>query len=199
MKSGTKVALAMGTGYLLGRKHKMRLALLLGAAAATGRLSTSPGELLKRSPLGSATGLDKAGLGGRLAEAGKTAAVTVASSQIESLTDRLRSRTEDLRQGSGAEGEESEETQEGRQAQDEERPEEEDEYDGDESYEEEDEGEEPEEPEPPRGDSKTNRRSGQRAGQTEDTDESDQEPEGKRRPDRAAGARRSSPIRRGGR
>jgi len=157
----------MGTGYLLGRKHKMRLALLLGAAAATGRLSTSPGELLKRSPLGSATGLDKAGLGGRLAEAGKAAAVTVASGQIESLTDRLRSRTEGLRQGSGAKGEESEETQEGRQAQDEERPEEEGEYDEDESY--------------------------------EEADESDEEPEGKRRPGGAGGARRSSPIRRGGR
>jgi hypothetical protein len=197
----------MGAGYVLGRKHKMRLALLLGAAAASGRLPSAPGELLKRSPLGSATGLDKAGLGGRLAQAGKAAAVTVASSQIESITDRLHSRAESLRKGGKAESEEAEEAEEPQerpQAGRKQRPEEEDEYDeepydADESYEEE------EKPETPRG------RTGRRAAEPEDTDaedvdeepeepsESDEEPEAERRPARAAGSRRASPIRRGGR
>lgn len=214
MKSGTKVALAMGAGYLLGRKHRMRLALMLGAAAATGRLPSSPAELLERG-LGSA-GVGKAGdLGGRLAEVGKAAAVTVASSQIDSLTDRLHSRAESLRQagkaGDESEEEEAEETRERASSGEQERPEPEEEYDEEPSDEDESsEEEEEEEPEAPRGRSEAGRGSRERrpveeVGQESDADvedsdaeDSDEEPEReRRRPVKSRGSRAASPIQRG--
>src|SRR5919198_1910692 len=101
MKCGTQVALAVGAGYLLGRKHRLRLAMLLGAAAASGRLATAPGQLLQRGTeaLGAAPGVDKlAGAGERLVEAGRTAVVTAAASRIESLTGRLHEQAEMLRE-----------------------------------------------------------------------------------------------------
>ncbi|RJQ83839.1 hypothetical protein [Amycolatopsis panacis] len=95
MKSGARVALAIGAGYLLGRSKKMRLALMIAAAGATGRVGTSPGKLLQNglkqlasSPeLGKLTDLAREELLG----AAKSAAVTAASSRIESLNERLQS------------------------------------------------------------------------------------------------------------
>lgn len=91
MKSGVRVAMALGTGYLLGRNHKMRLALALGAAAATGQLGRAPGQLAQRgtkalggTPLGT---LQEPGQ--RLVEAGKSAAVAAVVGRINSLSDRL--------------------------------------------------------------------------------------------------------------
>ncbi len=46
MNCRTQVVLAAGIGYLLGRQHKLRWGLMLGAAAASGRLSR-PGGLLQ--------------------------------------------------------------------------------------------------------------------------------------------------------
>ncbi|MGW0241289.1 hypothetical protein ACWDXF_12010, partial [Micromonospora chalcea] len=45
MKSGARVALAVGFGYLLGRRRKMRTALTLAAAVAAGRASQRPGGI----------------------------------------------------------------------------------------------------------------------------------------------------------
>jgi hypothetical protein len=36
MKSGTRVAIGVAAGYLLGRTRKMRLALMIAAAGVTG-------------------------------------------------------------------------------------------------------------------------------------------------------------------
>lgn len=47
MKSGARIGLAVGLGYVLGRRKKLRTALTLAAAVAAGRASRNPGGLLK--------------------------------------------------------------------------------------------------------------------------------------------------------
>jgi hypothetical protein len=108
MKKASNVGLAIGVGYLLGRKHKLRLALLLATATATGRLGGAATQAIKRggSLLGSSDAMGKLSpdLGkvmstvrGDLAGAGKTAVQAAVASRIESLTDSLHERTEGLR------------------------------------------------------------------------------------------------------
>jgi hypothetical protein len=101
VKGGSRVALAVAAGYFLGRTRKMRLALTLAAAGATGRVANGPGGLVKQagSLLGSNPEL-KALTGqvrGRLTDVGKAAAVSAASGRISALTDRLEERTDALR------------------------------------------------------------------------------------------------------
>jgi hypothetical protein len=91
---------AIGTGYLLGRRHRLRLALILAIAAATGRLGTAPREMLQRGSrmLGSSPELaNLAKLGTPLASAGKAAATAVVTTRIRSITERLDAQTEALR------------------------------------------------------------------------------------------------------
>ena len=94
MKPGARIAIGVGAGYLLGRTKKMRLALMIAAAGATGRSGTSPTKLLQHGlkQLGSAPELGKLTDVARdeLLGAVKAAAVTAASSRIESLTERLQ-------------------------------------------------------------------------------------------------------------
>lgn len=94
MKAGARVALAVGAGYLLGRTKKMRLALMIAAAGATGRSGTSPGALLQGGlkQLGSSAEVTKVAELARdeLLGAAKAAAVTAASRRIESLSGRLQ-------------------------------------------------------------------------------------------------------------
>ena len=108
MKKASNVALAIGAGYLLGRKHKLRLALVLATATATGRLGGAASQAIKRggSLLGSSDAMGKLSpdLGkvmstvrGDLAGAGKAAVQAAVASRIESLTDSLHERTEGLR------------------------------------------------------------------------------------------------------
>src|SRR5260221_14014755 len=78
MKSGAQVGLAIAAGYVLGRFHKMKLALGLAAVAGGKRFAGSKGDhlrqgakLVKSSPeLSNLTG----DLRGRLVDAGKSAA-----------------------------------------------------------------------------------------------------------------------------
>jgi hypothetical protein len=96
----TQVALAAGIGYVLGRQHKLRWGLLLGAAAATGRLS-SPGGLLHHGvrALVSSPEIGKLGqLGAPLVEATKDAARSAVTGQISSMSDRMRGRADALRE-----------------------------------------------------------------------------------------------------
>ncbi|KAA9159298.1 hypothetical protein FPZ12_020545 [Amycolatopsis acidicola] len=118
MKAGARVALAVGAGYALGRTKKMRLALMIAAAGATGKANLSPGKLLQSglSQLGSSPELSRITDLARdeLMGAAKAAAVTAASSRIESLSDRLqeggplRTKKRDAEQDSD-EGEDAEE------------------------------------------------------------------------------------------
>jgi hypothetical protein len=122
MKSRGQLALAIAAGYMLGRRKKTRLALMLGAAALTGKLGGGvAGQLTKL--LGSGDGLGKAvgdvlgkATGGAAGEAvpglgevgdmirqdltsvAKRAAATAISNQIESLSDQLRDRADAIRE-----------------------------------------------------------------------------------------------------
>ena len=104
MKGGIRAALALGVGYLLGRRREMRFATIL-AAAATGGLGGLRRIVVKRATkvLGSteAVGTFAPQLGdladtvrGGLLDAGKAAAVT---NRIESLTGSLHERAEMMR------------------------------------------------------------------------------------------------------
>ncbi len=124
MKSGTRVAVAVGAGYLLGRRRKMRTALMLSGAAMAGGLGGGmPGQLLRRGTklLGSADVLGKVSpelgevtglISGELLPVGKAAARAAVSSRINALSDRVHERAEALRnsqeEGGGEEEEEEE-------------------------------------------------------------------------------------------
>jgi hypothetical protein len=93
------VALGVAGGYFLGRTKKMKLAMMLAGVAA-GRRAGGPGELLKSGTklLESTPELARLTdqVRGRLLDAGKTAALAVATRQVESLTDRVGKRVESL-------------------------------------------------------------------------------------------------------
>jgi hypothetical protein len=113
MKGGTQAALALGVGYLLGRRRKMRLATMLAIGTATGGVAGLGPAALRRGMkmLGSTDALGKfAPQLGELADtvrsdlmdAGKAAAAAAVTSRIESLTDSLQERAELVRDPAAA-------------------------------------------------------------------------------------------------
>lgn len=104
MKSGARIGLAVGFGYLLGRRRKLRTALTLAAAVAAGRASREPGGLLKAGGnlLQSSPHLSNLGrLGGPLAAASKAAATAAAGSGIDAISGKLRGSADALRRKGG--------------------------------------------------------------------------------------------------
>ncbi len=113
MKNTPTVALAIGAGYLLGRRHKMRLAVMLATATAVSgggsglakQAFKQGGKLLGSSDAlgGLSPGIGK--LAGTvrtdLADAGKAAARSALNSRIDSLTESLHERAETMR-GAGS-------------------------------------------------------------------------------------------------
>jgi hypothetical protein len=108
MKCGTGAALAIGAGYVLGRRHKMRMAAVLAGATAVGGIGGLGGSVLRRgvTALGSTDLLggvapqlgdiaDK--VRGDLLDAGKAAALAAVTGRIDSLTDSLHERADTLR------------------------------------------------------------------------------------------------------
>ncbi|QDQ92382.1 hypothetical protein FND50_17245 [Rhodococcus sp. WB9] len=99
-----QMALAVGAGYMLGRTHKMKLALMLAGFGASRRFpSGSLGVLNEgRKLLADSPEVAKLGVTVRkeLMNAVKAAAVTAASERIDSLNTRLES-GEDLVGGLG--------------------------------------------------------------------------------------------------
>jgi hypothetical protein len=107
MKCSTQTAVALGVGYLLGRKHRFRTAA--AAAVVAGFGSTSVGDVLLRrgaKMLTSPAALGKVSpqLGdladtvrGDLLEAGKAAVSAAVTNRIDSLTDSLRDQAERIR------------------------------------------------------------------------------------------------------
>jgi hypothetical protein len=108
MKGGAQTAVAIGVGYYLGRRRKMRAATALALGAATGGLGgLGPAALKRGTKLLSNT--DIAGsLGpqvndivdtvrGDLLDAGKAAATAAVTSRLESFADNLHDRAETLR------------------------------------------------------------------------------------------------------
>ncbi|WBB74181.1 hypothetical protein O7602_01045 [Micromonospora sp. WMMD1128] len=104
MKSGARIALAVGFGYVLGRRRKLRTALTLAAAVAAGRASQNPAGLKQMATglLGSNPQLSNLGkLGAPLVTAGRAAATAAAGSGIDAVSGRLRGGADALRRRSG--------------------------------------------------------------------------------------------------
>ena len=107
MKGGTQAALALGVGYLLGRRRKLRRAVLLAAVTATGvsgPLGTVIGRGVKKLASTDMLGKVAPQLGdivetvrGDLLDAGKAAAIAAVNGRVESLTDTLHDRAESFR------------------------------------------------------------------------------------------------------
>lgn len=107
MKGGMRAATAIGIGYLLGRRKKLRTATLLAAATAAGG-SAIAGPALRRGMkmLGNTEALNKVApqlgeltetLRGDLLDAGKAAASAAVSNRVDALTDSLHERADRLR------------------------------------------------------------------------------------------------------
>jgi len=107
MKGGTRAAMAIGVGYMLGRHKRFRTATMMAAATAVGG-STVGGVALRRGMkmLGSADVLGKVApqLGdiadtvkGDLLTAGKAAATAAVNNKLDTLTDSIHDRAERVR------------------------------------------------------------------------------------------------------
>ena len=99
MDAKVAVPLAMGAGYFLGRTHKFRWAVMLGTAAATGRLGGLPAQAMQRGTqvMQSTPELAKmAESAQRLLEAGRGG--------VESMGQALEGRVQDLGEGAVAGG-----------------------------------------------------------------------------------------------
>ncbi|MFI2710235.1 hypothetical protein ACH495_08920 [Micromonospora sp. NPDC018662] len=110
MKSGARIALAVGFGYVLGRRRKLRTALTLAAAVAAGRASQNPGGLKQMASglLGSNPQLaNLSRLGAPLVTAGRAAATAAAGSGIDAVSGRLRGSADSLRRRSAGSDEQS--------------------------------------------------------------------------------------------
>jgi hypothetical protein len=135
------MGLAVGAGYLLGRTKKMKLAFAVGTMVAGKRMHLSPKALadlvsqqLQNNPQFKEIG-DQ--LRGDLRGVGKAASGAMVERQINSLADRLHSRTEQVHdQLSGvagkAGGRDSDEEDEGAEREDTEEEEPREDYDEDE-------------------------------------------------------------------
>jgi len=123
-----RIMAGVTAGYVLGRMHKLKLALIVGSALANRKLVSSQVDKLT----------DAAGvgpLGEQLVSAGRKAALGAVSSRIDSISDRLAERTDRLNGVAGDEDEDEPEDEYDEPA--------EDEYEDEEPAEEEDEYEEP--------------------------------------------------------
>ncbi|GAB2925093.1 hypothetical protein ACFMQL_31660 [Nonomuraea fastidiosa] len=97
------IACALLAGYYLGRRRKLRTAAFLAAAGLAGKASGNGGLLsLGLKALGSSADIGKLTeqVKGGLLEAGKAAA----SRQVDSLSDKLHERAEQLKTPATAEG-----------------------------------------------------------------------------------------------
>src|SRR6476620_10540099 len=95
MKTKGQVALAVGAGYMLGRTHRLKMALMLAAAGATGRFPGGPRDLLERGTKVLAHSPEFAKISDsvrqELVSAAKAAAVIAASQRINQLNNRILS------------------------------------------------------------------------------------------------------------
>jgi hypothetical protein len=180
MKSGARVAMGVAAGYLLGRTRKMRLALMIAAAGATGVRGGSPGVLLKRG-LGQLSSVPEVAkltetAKNELLDAAKAAAVTAATKRVTALSGRMQ---EQIRDRSADEDEDTD-----------------DNVDADEVDEQDESRERPK---------RRGRARADREGEADDTDEdsgggeADEAPRRRRVSARAGSSDGRSPVRRGGR
>lgn len=182
MKPGPQIALAVGVGYLLGRRRRLRLALVLAVAGATGRIAAGPSGLVSQvKNLGSGTEFGEIAdtVRGPLLEASKAAVLAAIGGRLESLTDSLQERAESLSVPSPRKGADEDEDKEPVLEEDEEEAE-----DVEEDVEDEEDVEGEEEAE---------------TGEEYPEEEVAEEEEAPRRGRRTRASSRRSPVRRGGR
>ena len=93
MSTASKIAVSVASGYLLGRTKKLKLAITVGSMLAGQRIATSPQGLLKQGSelLEKNPELQKLQeqITGKLFEAAKAAAMTTATSRLESFSKSL--------------------------------------------------------------------------------------------------------------
>ena len=131
MSSTARIGTAVAAGYFLGRFKKLRLALIVASALSNENVREK-GLSLVSQRAGSLTSSPQAKalteqISGQLLDAGKAAAMTVAASQVDKLSDRLGERSASLR--STAQGSGSEESDEDQQDQNDEQAEDQDQVD----------------------------------------------------------------------
>jgi hypothetical protein len=94
MRSGARVAMGVGAGYLLGRTRKMRLALMIAAAGANGTFGGTPRQLLQQGVKQLSASPELADIGktvrGELLTATRSAALAAASRRVDAWSDRLQ-------------------------------------------------------------------------------------------------------------
>jgi hypothetical protein len=115
MKGGAQTALAIGVGYILGRRRKMRLASMLALGAATGGAARfgpaamrQGAKYLSKTDIAGALGPQVTEIvntvRGELLDAARGAAAAAVTSRVDSLSDSLHERTETLRNPEAAVG-----------------------------------------------------------------------------------------------
>jgi len=101
MSTTSRVAGAVAAGYALGRFKKLRLAVLVATAMSSPKLrAAAAGMLQDRLPGGAITSTLTKEVGGKLVNVGKTAATSIVASRIDSLSQSLADRSENLRKAS---------------------------------------------------------------------------------------------------
>lgn len=114
MQNGKAVAAGVVAGYLLGRTKKMKLALMLGAAAMGSRLdlkslATKGTALLEASPGAQRVASE---VRDRVGASGKAVVGAVASKGMDALSDTLQRSTDRMRApGSGSDEEAEDESE----------------------------------------------------------------------------------------
>ena len=115
MKGGVQTAVALGVGYILGRRRKMRLATMLALGAATGGAAKlgpaamrQGAKYIGKTDIAGALGPQVTEIvntvRGELLDAAKGAAAAAVTSRIDSLSDNLHERAETLKNPEAAVG-----------------------------------------------------------------------------------------------
>jgi len=100
MSATSRVAGAIAAGYALGRFKKLRLAVLVGSTMASPKFrSAAAGMIQDRLPGGTLVGTMTKEVGGKLINVGKTAATSIVASRIDSLSQSLADRSQNLLKG----------------------------------------------------------------------------------------------------
>lgn len=116
MKGSTQAAFALGLGYVLGRRRKLRMATVMAGGMAVGAVGGLGGMAVKRGAkaLGNTEMLSKMSpqlteivdtVRGDLLDAGRAAAAAAVTSRLDSITGSLHDRAETLRNPEAAAGE----------------------------------------------------------------------------------------------
>src|SRR5215212_7113885 len=109
MSATSRVAGAIAAGYALGRFKKLRLAILVGSTMASPKFrSAAVGMIEDRLPGGPVVGTLTKEVGGKLINVGKTAATSIVAARIDSLSQSLADRSQNLRKGAPGEADKSE-------------------------------------------------------------------------------------------